>query len=230
MGSWAASGFTLTSLSFLRCGKQTRVLEALPFPPHYSRVCYQEVSQPRNIANRGLINQLLRLLVWSASVHLALYFRATDSFLMSSHNVFAAAGSQGDSLTMPAGSDMHCRGVGHLFLLVLTSWLPLLPLCCLHPCEGSVLFETAGRWVDTAVLLSLPTLASNDSWAVYRAYYWRSLGYWISRVQVVVCIRSSWKSQPCLLGSCRVWSLHVNKQRSFVPLCFDFKEMESHFF
>jgi len=203
MRSWAAFDFIPISLCFLRCGKKTWVLEFLLFPPHYFRVCYQ-VSQCRNIINRGLISQLLGLLVWSTLVHLALYFRATDSLPMSSHNVFAAAGSQADSLPMIVVSDMHCRGVGHLFLLVLASWLPLLHLCCLHPCEGFVLFKTAGPWVDTAVLLSLPALASNGSWAVYRACYWSSLGYWFGRVWAVVHISFSWKSQPCFLSFCRV--------------------------
>lgn len=125
MGSWAASDFIRISLSVLKCGKQTWVLEALPFPPHYSPVCY--ISQCRNIANRGSISQLLRLMVWSALVHFALYFRETDSLQMSSHNVFDAASSQGASLTMPMGSDMRCRGVGYLVFLVLASWSPVLP-------------------------------------------------------------------------------------------------------
>lgn len=35
-------------------------------------------------------------------------------------------------------------------------------------------------------------------------------------MQAVAHISSTWKSQACLLSSCRVWSLHVNKQRSKV--------------
>lgn len=71
-----------------------------------------------------LISQLLRLLLWSALVHFALFFRATDSLHMSSHNIFDAVSSKGAGLTM--GSNRHHRGVGHLFLLVLPSWLSLL--------------------------------------------------------------------------------------------------------
>lgn len=44
-------------------------------------------------------------------------------------------------------------GVGHLFLLVLASWSPLLP-------DVLMFFEAAGPRVNIAVLLSLSTLSS----------------------------------------------------------------------
>lgn len=140
-----------------------------------------------------------------------------------------AASSQGASLTLPRGSDIHCSGVGHLFVLVLASWLSLLsnalavkalyssrqmdpeliPLSC----------SPSTHWLQMALELLTELITEGT----------RGIGVVGCRQWYVSASPENHNPAFSLLVACEACKRQPEKQ-SFVSLCFDSKKMESGFF